>query len=87
MKERPDVELFGPLLQVIRVETFEAAIAEAKREAIEVRAAASAVAKSQASGRYSRGCTMKRDAQAAPRGAARQRPHRPWRWAAPPRSE
>lgn len=27
--ERPDVELFGPLLQVIRVETFEQAIAEA----------------------------------------------------------
>ncbi len=29
MPERPDIELFGPLLQVIRVETFEAAIAEA----------------------------------------------------------
>lgn len=29
MAERPDVELFGPLLQVIRVPTFEAAIAEA----------------------------------------------------------
>ncbi|QSB44706.1 succinylglutamate-semialdehyde dehydrogenase [Tsuneonella flava] len=29
MKERPDVELFGPLLQVIRVPDFEAAIAEA----------------------------------------------------------
>ena len=29
MKERPDVELFGPLLQVIRVDDFDAAIAEA----------------------------------------------------------
>lgn len=29
MPERPDVELFGPLLQVIRVSTFEEAIAEA----------------------------------------------------------
>lgn len=29
MKERPDVELFGPLLQVIRVEDFDQAIAEA----------------------------------------------------------
>jgi succinylglutamic semialdehyde dehydrogenase len=29
MKERPDIELFGPLLQVIRVATFEAAIEEA----------------------------------------------------------
>ncbi|QIG53306.1 succinylglutamate-semialdehyde dehydrogenase [Altererythrobacter sp. BO-6] len=29
MAERPDVELFGPLLQVIRVKDFEAAIAEA----------------------------------------------------------
>ncbi len=29
MKERPDVELFGPLLQVITVEDFDAAIAEA----------------------------------------------------------
>jgi succinylglutamic semialdehyde dehydrogenase len=29
MSERPDIELFGPLLQVIRVDTFEAAIAEA----------------------------------------------------------
>lgn len=29
MTERPDVELFGPLLQVVRVPTFEAAIAEA----------------------------------------------------------
>ncbi len=29
MKDRPDVELFGPLLQVIRVEDFDAAIAEA----------------------------------------------------------
>ena len=31
MKERPDVELFGPLLQVVRVETFEEAIAEANK--------------------------------------------------------
>jgi succinylglutamic semialdehyde dehydrogenase len=29
MEERPDIELFGPLLQVIKVETFEQAIAEA----------------------------------------------------------
>jgi len=29
MKERPDVELFGPLLQVVRVPDFETAIAEA----------------------------------------------------------
>ncbi|WP_336986979.1 succinylglutamate-semialdehyde dehydrogenase [Altererythrobacter aquiaggeris] len=29
MKDRPDVELFGPLLQVIRVDDFDAAIAEA----------------------------------------------------------
>ncbi|MBT2185914.1 succinylglutamate-semialdehyde dehydrogenase [Sphingobium nicotianae] len=29
MRERPDVELFGPLLQVVSVESFEAAIAEA----------------------------------------------------------
>ncbi len=29
MKERPDIELFGPLLQIIRVPDFEAAIAEA----------------------------------------------------------
>jgi succinylglutamic semialdehyde dehydrogenase len=29
MKERPDVELFGPLLQVIRVDSFDEAIAEA----------------------------------------------------------
>lgn len=29
MKQRPDIELFGPLLQVIRVPDFEAAIAEA----------------------------------------------------------
>src|SRR3546814_10958603 len=33
MPERPDIELFGPLLQVIRVETFEAAIAEANNTA------------------------------------------------------
>jgi succinylglutamic semialdehyde dehydrogenase len=31
MAERPDVELFGPLLQVIRVEEFDEAIAEANR--------------------------------------------------------
>jgi succinylglutamic semialdehyde dehydrogenase len=31
MKERPDVELFGPLLQVIRVDDFDQAIAEANR--------------------------------------------------------
>lgn len=29
MEERPDIELFGPVLQVVRVETFEQAIAEA----------------------------------------------------------
>lgn len=29
MKERPDVELFGPLLQVIRIDDFDQAIAEA----------------------------------------------------------
>jgi succinylglutamic semialdehyde dehydrogenase len=29
VKDRPDIELFGPLLQVIRVETFEDALAEA----------------------------------------------------------
>jgi succinylglutamic semialdehyde dehydrogenase len=29
MKERPDVELFGPLLQVIKVDSFDEAIAEA----------------------------------------------------------
>ncbi|HEY7807833.1 MAG TPA: succinylglutamate-semialdehyde dehydrogenase [Croceibacterium sp.] len=29
MKERPDVELFGPLLQVIKVDSFDQAIAEA----------------------------------------------------------
>ncbi len=29
MKERPDVELFGPLLQVVRVDDFDEAIAEA----------------------------------------------------------
>jgi succinylglutamic semialdehyde dehydrogenase len=31
MKERPDVELFGPLLQVVRVDDFDQAIAEANR--------------------------------------------------------
>ena len=29
IQERPDIELFGPLLQVIRVDDFDAAIAEA----------------------------------------------------------
>src|SRR3546814_8434701 len=29
MPERPDIELFGPLLQVVRVSSFEDAIAEA----------------------------------------------------------
>ena len=29
MEERPDIELFGPILQIIRVDSFEAAIAEA----------------------------------------------------------
>jgi succinylglutamic semialdehyde dehydrogenase len=29
MAERPDVELFGPILQVIKVDDFDAAIAEA----------------------------------------------------------
>ncbi len=29
MRERPDLELFGPLLQIVSVETFEAAMAEA----------------------------------------------------------
>ena len=29
MKERPDLELFGPLLQIVRVSTFEDAVAEA----------------------------------------------------------
>lgn len=29
MKDRPDIELFGPILQVIRAKTFEGAIAEA----------------------------------------------------------
>lgn len=33
MRERPDVEHFGPLLQVIRVDSFEAAIAEANNTA------------------------------------------------------
>ena len=31
MKDRPDVELFGPILQVIRVDDFDEAIAEANR--------------------------------------------------------
>src|SRR3546814_15668780 len=33
MAERPDIELFGPLLQVIRVDSFEAATAEANNTA------------------------------------------------------
>ncbi len=33
MPERPDIELFGPLLQVVRVDSFEAAIAEANNTA------------------------------------------------------
>ncbi|WP_033074901.1 succinylglutamate-semialdehyde dehydrogenase [Sphingopyxis sp. MWB1] len=33
MPERPDIELFGPLLQVVRVNSFEAAIAEANNTA------------------------------------------------------
>ena len=33
MKERPDVELFGPLLQVVRVPDFDSAIAEANATA------------------------------------------------------
>ena len=39
MPERPDIELFGPLLQVIRVDTFEAAIAEANNTAFGLSAA------------------------------------------------
>lgn len=39
MPERPDIELFGPLLQVIRVESFEAAIAEANNTAFGLSAA------------------------------------------------
>ncbi|SKB91038.1 succinylglutamate-semialdehyde dehydrogenase [Sphingopyxis flava] len=39
MAERPDIELFGPLLQVIRVESFEAAIAEANNTAFGLSAA------------------------------------------------
>jgi succinylglutamic semialdehyde dehydrogenase len=39
MPERPDIELFGPLLQVVRVETFEAAIAEANNTAFGLSAA------------------------------------------------
>lgn len=31
MKDRPDVELFGPILQVVRVDDFDQAIAEANR--------------------------------------------------------
>ncbi|WP_432770282.1 MAG: succinylglutamate-semialdehyde dehydrogenase [Sphingopyxis sp.] len=33
MPERPDIELFGPLLQIVRVDSFEAAIAEANNTA------------------------------------------------------
>src|SRR3546814_5216381 len=39
MAERPDIELFGPLLQVIRVDSFEAAIAEANNTAFGLSAA------------------------------------------------
>ncbi len=39
MPERPDVELFGPLLQVVRVDSFEAAIAEANNTAFGLSAA------------------------------------------------
>ncbi|ALH80096.1 succinylglutamate-semialdehyde dehydrogenase [Sphingopyxis macrogoltabida] len=39
MPERPDIELFGPLLQVIRVESFEAAIAEANNTSFGLSAA------------------------------------------------
>ena len=39
MTERPDIELFGPLLQVIRVDSFEAAIAEANNTAFGLSAA------------------------------------------------
>jgi succinylglutamic semialdehyde dehydrogenase len=39
MPERPDIELFGPLLQVIRVDSFEAAIAEANNSAFGLSAA------------------------------------------------
>ncbi|MBB5705996.1 succinylglutamate-semialdehyde dehydrogenase [Sphingopyxis panaciterrulae] len=39
MPERPDIELFGPLLQVVRVESFEAAIAEANNTAFGLSAA------------------------------------------------
>lgn len=39
MPERPDIELFGPLLQVIRVDSFEAAIAEANNTAFGLSAA------------------------------------------------
>jgi succinylglutamic semialdehyde dehydrogenase len=39
MSERPDIELFGPLLQVIRVDSFEAAMAEANNTAFGLSAA------------------------------------------------
>lgn len=39
MAERPDIELFGPLLQVIRVDSFEAAIAEANNTSFGLSAA------------------------------------------------
>ena len=39
LSERPDVELFGPLLQVIRVPDFDAAIAEANATAYGLSAA------------------------------------------------
>lgn len=39
MPERPDIELFGPLLQLVRVDSFEAAIAEANNTAFGLSAA------------------------------------------------
>ena len=39
MPERPDIELFGPLLQVVRVDSFEAAIAEANNTSFGLSAA------------------------------------------------
>ncbi|MEQ1509810.1 MAG: succinylglutamate-semialdehyde dehydrogenase [Sphingopyxis sp.] len=39
VKDRPDVELFGPLLQVVRVDTFDQAIAEANATAYGLSAA------------------------------------------------
>jgi len=39
MPERPDIELFGPLLQVVRVDSFETAIAEANNTSFGLSAA------------------------------------------------